>query len=169
MCFDGKYYLDRSLAFGAVNGTVIFQHLSDAIRKILLSENIKIWNYIDNIFACVPAPRVDGMFDRVEQVIQELGLPINYDKIVRPVDNIIYMGIEVNAKQRTVRMPTGKMNEILIKYENFSTKKVITRRKVQLLLGKLLYVTKAVIPGKGFCELDALVLEKSIWPFYKAC
>ena len=49
----GKFYIDKSLAFGAVYGTAIFQRISDSIRGILAHENIKLWNYIDDIFACV--------------------------------------------------------------------------------------------------------------------
>ena len=37
--------------FGAVNGTMIFQMISDAIRHMLAKEEVVVWNYIDDIFA----------------------------------------------------------------------------------------------------------------------
>ena len=40
----GDYYIDKWLAFGAVNVTAIFQHISDAICKILCNEGIVAWN-----------------------------------------------------------------------------------------------------------------------------
>ena len=88
MKFKEKFYLDRSLAFGAVNGTAIFHRISDAIRKILSTEHITVWNYIDDIFACVPVERAEEVFERVEQLILELGLPINGEKVVRPADSM---------------------------------------------------------------------------------
>ena len=42
MQFGGKYYLDRSLAFGAINGTAIFQRVTDAIRKILACRGVRV-------------------------------------------------------------------------------------------------------------------------------
>ena len=47
--FNKNFYIDMSLAFGAANGTVIFQRISDAVRRILAKENIQVWNYIDDI------------------------------------------------------------------------------------------------------------------------
>ena len=133
MKFKEKFYLDRSLAFGAVNGTAIFQRISDAIRKILSTEHITVWNYIDDIFACVPAERAEEVFERVEQLILELGLPINGEKVVRPADSMTCVGIEVDAQKKTVRIPQEKMEEIVAECKNFTNKKVVTRKKLQSL------------------------------------
>ena len=156
MNFEGKFYVDRSLAFGAVNGTAIFQRISDAIRKILSKEHITVWNYIDDIFACVSAQRAQEVFQRVEQLILELGLPINDTKVVRPADSMTCVGIEVDAQKKTVRIPQGKMEEILTECKNFKTKKVVSRKNLQSLLGKLLYVAKIVVPARAF-------LNRMLW------
>ena len=78
---EGKFYLDKSLAFGVANSTFIFQRISDAIRHILANEHIRVWNYIDDIFACIKGRHMERVFRRLMQLIQELGLPINKDSI----------------------------------------------------------------------------------------
>ena len=50
---SGEYYVDKCLVFRAVNGTFIFQRISDAIRYMLAQDNIYVWNYIDDVFAAV--------------------------------------------------------------------------------------------------------------------
>ena len=58
MSFDGKYYIDNLVAFGAVHGTGIFQRVSDVIRHILAYNGIRVWYYIDDVFACVEEEKV---------------------------------------------------------------------------------------------------------------
>ena len=43
--------MEKHLVFGAVNGTMIFQRISDAIRHMLMKQEVIVWNYIDDIFA----------------------------------------------------------------------------------------------------------------------
>ena len=147
---QGKFYIDKSLAFGAANGTVIFQRISDAIRRILLNEEINVWNYIDDIFACVDHTEAHRVFNRLVQLIQELGLPINLDKVVAPADGMTCMGIEVDARRHTVRLPQTKINEAVEIVKSFEGVASVTRQKYQLLLGKFLYVAKIVIPARPF-------------------
>ena len=117
--FGGKYYLDRSLAFGAVNGTAIFQRVTDAIRKILACRDVRVWNYIDNIFACVEEKFADEAFRKLKGLITNLGLPIKPDKVVTPSDVMVCMGIEVDASQKTVKIPQDKLRQVLDECRKF--------------------------------------------------
>ena len=53
--YNGRYYLDMSLAFGAANGTAIFQRISDVVRRILANENIQVWTSTISSRVCRPA------------------------------------------------------------------------------------------------------------------
>ena len=90
----GQYFLDNSLAFGPVHGTAICQRITDAIRRIMASTGIPIWNYIDDLFACIRAAEVDQAFACLKELVQDLGLPIKDDKLVSPSDRMVCMGIE---------------------------------------------------------------------------
>ena len=72
------------MAFGAAHGTAIFQRVTDAIRRIMQASGIQIWNYIDDLFAFVPADQADAAFELLRDLVLELGLPINYSKLVPP-------------------------------------------------------------------------------------
>ena len=150
MSFDGKYYIDRSLAFGTAHGTAIFQRITDAIRRILAHENIPVYNYIDDIFVCAEDAVAQKVFHRLKSLIQELGLPINNSKIVTPDDILTCMGIEVNAAAKTVKLPKEKMGEIAELCNTFQGRNKCSKRELQSLLGKLLYLAKIIIPARGF-------------------
>ena len=79
-----QYFVDTCLVFGAVNGTLIFQSISDAIRHILLQEGVEVWNYIDDVFAAIEGDAADDSFHQVHTLITRLGLPLNPDKLSPP-------------------------------------------------------------------------------------
>ena len=48
--WDNKYYIDQSLAFGAVHGTAIFERITDFVRFLMAKAGFQIHNYIYSIF-----------------------------------------------------------------------------------------------------------------------
>ena len=150
ICHEGKYYIDKSLAFGAVHGTAIFQRITDAIRNILRSEGIIIWNYIDDLFACAEESEADYVFRRMYELIEQLGLPINPDKVVSPTTIMTCMGIRVDAENKTLSLTKEKLHELQLLCDNFVNKCRVPRRTLQSLLGKLLYMAKILAPARAF-------------------
>ena len=71
---NGQFYLDKFLVFGAVNGMMIFERISDAIRYMLGKQKVQVWNYIDDTFAAVEAEGAMGKFHTV------------YDTNASPID-----------------------------------------------------------------------------------
>ena len=85
ICWKGKFFLDKNVAFGAVHGTAIFERITDLIRYILAKRGFTIYNYIDDIYACCHKDKAQACFDTLVQVLTEIGLPINPKKLHTPV------------------------------------------------------------------------------------
>ena len=141
---EGKFYIDLSLALGVAHGTAIFKRISDAIR------HIRVWNHIDNIFACVESEDADTVFKRLVQLIQAVGLPINDDKVVAPADTMVCLEAEVTFRNCTVHLPQRKTDEALNMIKTFEGMSEVLRQKYQPLLGKLLHVAKIIVPARAF-------------------
>ena len=58
-----------------------YQILSDAIAHIVAKVDIKIHCYIDDYIAVVPKAKAEEKFRFVCDMLDELGLPLNYDKL----------------------------------------------------------------------------------------
>ena len=97
----------------------------------------------------------ERVFKRLFELIQELGLPIN-EKVVHPTDVIICMGIQVDAKRKVVSLTQDKLDEIKQTCYDFVGKKRVSRKQLQSLLGKLLYLTKILTPARAF-------LNRMLW------
>ena len=105
--------MDKRLVFGAVNGTMIFQRISDAVRFILREQGLSVWNYIDDMFAAVENEGAAEKFNLLCDSISQLGLPLNPDKDQAPSKTMTIMGIQVDAINRTIAIPPEKMCEIM--------------------------------------------------------
>ena len=56
----------------------------------------------------------------------------------------------MDSVKTTLSIPTEKLGEILQECEKFKTQKQFTRRQLQSLIGKLMFVHKVVKPARMF-------------------
>ena len=142
--WQDEFYLDQNLAFGAVNGTAIFERITDLVRFIMAKKGYTVYNYIDDIYACCHKNEAQSLFDSLIEVLQSIDLRINPSKVHPPQSRLSIMGIVVDVKSQTFGIESEKLNEILGQCLLAFTSSVITRRDLQSLLGKLLYVAQCV-------------------------
>ena len=81
----GAYYVHVGIAFGWMHGSSSFQILPDAIAYIMRKEGIQLRCYIDDYIAVVPKSKVHTAFHRLCDLLNELGLPMNSDKLTPPL------------------------------------------------------------------------------------
>ena len=117
---------------------------------MLAKEGIVIWNYIDNTFTALEAEEAGDKFQILCDLITDLGLPLNPDKVQPPSDSIEIMGVEVNAVLKTIAIPQTKLADIVRTVDEFSRKTFMSKKELQSLLGKLLYISKIIRPARGF-------------------
>ena len=135
--WQDQYYIDKNLAFGVVHGTAIFECITNFI---LAKQGIKIFNYIDDIYACCHKDVAQQAFEALTLVIQQVGLPINPAKVFPPTMSLPIMGIVVDVNSRTFSIPTDKLNEIWSLCNEMFLRDRLTKRELQTLLAKLLYI-----------------------------
>ena len=138
--WQNNFYIDVGIAFGWTHGSASFQILSDAIAYIMSKEGIRLRCYIDDYIAVVPRSKAEGVFKRMCALLTELGLPINQDKLTAPTKRLTCLGIDIDIENNTLSISEEKLKAIYAECLEVSTKTVLSRRKYQSLLGKLLYI-----------------------------
>ena len=63
-------------------------------------------------------------------------MPINFNKLVPLTTVMTCMAIEVDAHDRTVKIPDTKLREIVDEIHHFGQQKCVTKQTLQSLLGK---------------------------------
>ena len=144
------YYFDSCLPFGFKHGSAIFQRISDAIRYIMAQSNFQVTNYIDDIIGHAVCSQACDSFDYLYNLLIDLGFDISENKVVTPSTKVTCLGVEINSENFTVSITEEKLQDIIKLCELWSEKTHCTKKELQSLLGKLLYITKCVKSSRFF-------------------
>ena len=82
--WQGNSYLDISIPMGIKMGSALCQRTTDVIRHVMMSRDIRTYNYIDDIICIRKRHNADAKFDTLFSLFEFLGVPVNPNKVVRP-------------------------------------------------------------------------------------
>ena len=125
----------------------------------MAQKGYSVTNYIDDIIGhSVVSKSNIYYFENLRALVLELGFEISEKKVVKHATKVTCLGIDIDTKQFTVSIPPEKTAEILTECQSWADKQECTKRQLQSLLGKLLYITKCVRLSRPFLNrmLDLL-------------
>ena len=105
--------------------------------------------YIDDYIVVAPRAKDDHIFQCSCALLDELGLPINQDKLTSPTKSFSCLGIHIDIDSNKMSISQEKLGAIYTECLDVSTKSIISK-KYQSLLGKLFYIQKCVKPARVF-------------------
>ena len=145
-----SYFIDTCLPFGFRHGSAMFQRLSDSIRYMMLCRGHHVTNYIDDIIGQATRSQADSSFNTLYDLLGELGLDISQKKLVHPSTQASCLGVIINTENFTISVPEEKLAQIKQVCAQWQHKAHCSKRDLQSLLGRLLYVTKCVKASRPF-------------------
>ena len=148
--WNDQYFIDKAIAFGWVHGTAAFQLCSDVIAFIIKTRGITLHCYIDDYIGVLLRDKAQNAFEQLCSLLENLGLPMNSEKLTPPTKRLTCLGIEVDIDQNIMRIQPDKLQEIYAECLKVKSKKSLSRKAFQSLLGRLLYIKKCVIPSRTF-------------------
>ena len=137
-----QVYIDLSMAFGLKTGSALCEKVTDILRDVMMSRGCLVHNYIDDIIGVHTRRDANHAFDTLKALFHYLGIPINPDELEPPCQQLICMGIMVDVKKGQISIREDKLLEIKSICELWANKTFATRRQLQSLLGRLLYIHK---------------------------
>ena len=153
--FWNDYFIDLSLCFGFKHGSKIFQRLLDSVRYIMSEEKHHVICCIDDHVLFGNKDQCQRAYNRLTELLQELGFTISEHKNVTPTIDAVCLGILINTSTFLMSIPPGKLENIKLMVHSWSCK------KLQSLLGSLLYVSNVVKFSRFF--LNRLLTKLSYW------
>ena len=96
-----------------------------------------------------------------------LGIPLAHKKNMGPTTCIIFLGIELDSQIMQLRLPEDKIDSCHELLQSTKTKRTMTLRKLQSLIGSLSFACTAIQPGKTFLRrMIDLTMGKQIPDHY---
>lgn len=157
--WDNAYYCDVTLPFGARASSYHMQSIANAIRDILEENNICVRIYLDDIVILSPDKKTAIRdYNVVKNLLKRLGLPEAEAKSQPPARAVEWLGVLINTADMTLSIPSKKVDETMRAVKKCTAKKVIKKKDLQSIIGRLIHVAKCVAPARLFVSrlLEAL-------------
>ena len=142
--------MDVALAFGFKGGASFCQLCTDAVTYLMSTQNYWVMSYLDDIIGVDVPVKAHKAYYSMLNLLEQLGLPVNRDKISAPVSKLVCLGIRVDAKTGLLSITQEKLCKIKNLCDQWQNKTFTTRNQLQKLLGHLIYISRCIKPARLF-------------------
>ena len=154
---DGRviYMHDTKLPFGSRLAPGIFHRLTQAVKRMMMRRGFTaLVVYLDDLLIVAPTAKECALALNTActliALLRKLGFRINWSKVIDPIQTITFLGIEIDTKSMTKRLPQEKLLSLRLELRVFSKRKRATKRQLQSLAGKLNWAAGVIYGGRVF-------------------
>ena len=116
----------------------------------MAQKSVQILPYIDDLVGIGVEDHAEDDFQRLQQVIEYLGLSLALDKTQTPSTSVKWLGIQFDTRKMEMRLPDDKIKDILSLIRSWDKKNTCNKKEVQRLLGSLIFVARVCKPARLF-------------------
>ena len=151
LIWNGQYYIENRLPFGARNSSVTMQSLALAILHILKKHDIQGWMYLDDLLVMSKGPeKAKRDVEIITKIFTELGLPTVPHKAQGPKQVVEWIGIIFDMEQFTLSVPEKKLQQVITNIQNLYHRETVTETEMQSVVGKIVHISKCIVPSRIF-------------------
>ena len=136
------YFVEKCLPFGSSISCAIFQSFSDALRHITERKLSGIFifpaitNYLDNfLFVAISLKICNGMVEEFHAICHVIGCPISMEKTEWATQLIVFLGVLLNGKTKTLSIPIDKKQKALDLLKIAIDNRKVTIKFIQKITG----------------------------------
>lgn len=148
-----KWYVDRCLPMGCSTSCKLFEDFSTALQwiaqnKLAIRDIIHILD--DFLIVSQSFSSCQESLKRFLSVCDDIGVPMAPEKTERPSHILSFAGIELDCIKLEARLPQDKIVKCLTAIQSALSRRKITLRDLQSLIGLLNFACSVVVPGRVF-------------------
>jgi hypothetical protein len=154
--FDGMFYFDKCMPMGCSISCSLFEKFSSFLEYKVkqLASTPLVTHYLDDFLfisnSASSCSRLMLTFTSMCSMLLTLGVPLAPEKTVGPVNTIQYLGLQIDAVRKQIRVPPSKVSTTCQQIRDLLSKRKATLATLQSLLGSLNFLCKAIAPGRAF-------------------
>lgn len=166
--FEGKYYVDSRLQFGARNAPEIAHRVTMAIKRILFANGIPALCCVmdDYLFFHCNQQVCRVILAVAIALLQDLGFEVNLrpGKTVEPAESQKFLGVVLNSARMTLSLPADKLSTTLSAVCDMLGRRTVSKKALQSLHGRLQWASRVVYGGKAFLRAISDGLSSVVHP-----
>ena len=171
-----NYFFFVSFMFGLCHAGLAGQNITSAVNwihrrdgQLTDGKEYNTLNYSDDIAGVEEGDRADVSFKKMGELLATLGLEETESKATAPSTCMTYLGVTFDSITFKKSVPPEKVAELLDLLGSWLSKQVCSKRSLQSLCGKLLWITRCVRHSRVFLSrlLSALKTVPAALPHHK--
>lgn len=144
-------YIELCPPFGCRSSAAICQKMANALVWMMAKKGYHLLAYLDDFGACFASKlQAEESFRAFHDLAQRLGLTLAEEKSVPPSHLMEWLGYTVDSGKMAISIPQTKLKEVLQDCETWLNKSRADRRMIQAIVGRLIYISNCVLPGRKF-------------------
>lgn len=148
---EEQYYVDLCSPFGCKTSSAACQRLSNAIIYLLRQQGYFGLAYLDDYCGCeADSKKATNSYEEFLHLAGRLGLQLAEHKCVSPRTRIEWLGYDIDTQAMSITIPQAKLDEVVAECNRWITRTKASKKMVQSLAGRLLYITNCVRPARKF-------------------
>lgn len=154
---DGYYYFDRCMPFGAKSSCANFERFSKFLNyctNLYRTADSDSDHYLDD-FIFIGRANTNACSELLNTFIaicDQLGVPLAQEKQEGPTTSLTYLGLVIDTEKMEVKVPRDKVEKARLLITNLETRKKVTLKELQSVIGSLSFLSRAVRPGRVFLQ-----------------
>ena len=153
MKWENFYYYDRCLVMGCSSSCAIFESLSTALEWIAIYRlgASNVLHILDDfLFIADTKEKCQLDLTNFLGICQFLGVPIAEEKTVGPDTSLQFAGITLDSVLQEARFPEDKLRKCHALLTSFYSRRKVTLKELQSLIGLLNFTCSVILPGRAF-------------------
>ena len=169
----GNLFYFTSFVWGCRHAGMNGQRVSNCVSEIhrtlgkrIHGQTFNILNYSDDYAGAQDLFDLAMLsFNSLSSLLLELGLEESSEKAVSPSTTMLYLGVEYDTIKMEMRIGQDKCKELKDDLKTWYRKTVATKQELQSILGKLMWISRAVRHSRAFInriisEIKKLTAQK---------
>ncbi|XP_033730175.1 uncharacterized protein LOC117319492 [Pecten maximus] len=151
--WEGKLYFDKCLPMGLSESCKIFEELSTALEWVVASKfrSPGVVHVLDDfLFIARTKSECEAILNSFQDMCSFIGIPLAPEKTFGPAQVLPFLGITLDSVNMEARLPKDKLVKCSELITRFKTRKKVTLKELQSLIGTLQFATTVVLPGRAF-------------------
>ena len=149
--FEGKYYCDSRIPFGAHMSSFAMQSVADFIVRALAAEGMKAFMYLDDILLMAGSGnQAVRQYDQTVAMLKTMGLQVASKKLQPPSRKVTWLGIQFERDSNIISIPADKLDAIKKCLAATARQSRITVRHMQSIIGYANHLAKVVRAARIF-------------------
>lgn len=107
--------------------------------------------YLDDFGACYASEKqAFDSYTAFADLAKKLGLTLADEKSVPPTQRMDWLGYTVDSNQMSITIPQQKLHDVVQDCKSWLNKSRVNKKTVQAIVGRLVYISNCVLPGRKF-------------------